>query len=350
MTPRLEDDSRRLTPLEIASGLVFGFAPPESLPPPQHARAPLAALENAILPALLRPPCLVSFTGDPYSSAILAVAVRLARREGLELPVPATNRVPGAEQGDERLRRERVIVHLGLTDWIRFEFDAELDVVGPVAMSMLCRHGLTAPFGLHCLLPLIVEASGGSLIVGGIGENSAGMGAPRWLRPAAAEEVRMRRQVELASEPKLWQETFAWLRGLRAVRLGMDSLALLAGPLRVQLLHPFVDPLFSAALRAHPRTAAMRSLFGDLLPTEVLVRRTERSVEAALWNGHSRTLAAGWDGEGVDTALVDPDALRNEWSRERPDRRSFLLLQSVALAREGRSVARQLAEAVGGFA
>ena len=71
------------TQLEVACGMVFGFTPPESLPEP--AADPLEALEEAILPALQRAPCLVSFSGGRDSATVLAAAVRLARREGLEL-------------------------------------------------------------------------------------------------------------------------------------------------------------------------------------------------------------------------------------------------------------------------
>ena len=56
----------------------------------------LAALEAAIMPALLRSPCLVSFSGGRDSSAVLAVAARLARGAGLADPIPITIRVPAA--------------------------------------------------------------------------------------------------------------------------------------------------------------------------------------------------------------------------------------------------------------
>lgn len=115
-----------LNRLEIASGLVFGLAPPERLPSAREAGTPLEALERSIMPALLRPPCLVSFSGGRDSSTILALAVRLARREGLELPIPATNRFPSAAQSDDVEWQERVVVHLGLTDWVRADHTLSL--------------------------------------------------------------------------------------------------------------------------------------------------------------------------------------------------------------------------------
>src|SRR5215210_5370570 len=74
-----------LTPLEVASGLLFGFTPGERLPGTNEgeSRTPRGALERAILPGLLRPPCLVGFSGGRGSSVVLALAVDVARREGL---------------------------------------------------------------------------------------------------------------------------------------------------------------------------------------------------------------------------------------------------------------------------
>jgi asparagine synthetase B (glutamine-hydrolysing) len=386
----------RPTPLEVASGLIFGLGPPESLPMDSPG-SPIEALEQAILPALLRPPCLVSFSGGRDSSTILAAAVRLARREGLELPIPATNRFPGAEGSDESEWQENVVVHLGLTDWVRFEFDGELDLVGPIAMRVLRRHGLLWPFNAHFHMPLIEEATGGSLITGVGGDEALGM--PRWgraaavlagrvrprprdvlavglaasppalrravlarrepsllpwLRPAAQREVWARWTADTASEPLRWQQRFAWWRRSRYVRIGLDSLARMAAELRVEVRSPFVEPGFSAALAALPadrrvfsRTSAMREFFGELLPPELLARRTKSHFDQAFWNRHSRALAEEWDEGDVDPAVVDSRALREQWSLPIPDARSFFLLQSVALAREGRSVARQLAEAVG---
>lgn len=379
----------RLTPLEIASGLIFGFTPPEALPSAEEAGTPLAALEGAILPALLRPPCLVSFSGGRDSSTILAVAVGLARREGLELPVPATNRFRFAEWSDETEWQERVVVHFGLTDWVRFEFTSELDNVGPVAMRGLRRHGLMFPFNAHFHVPLLDEASGGSLLTG-IGGDEA-LSRPRWsraravlsrrvrpvprdllavglaasppslrrtvlsrrepeilpwLRPTAQRELWARWVADVASEPLRWQHRFEWWRRLRYLRIGQESLDRLAADSYVKVHHPFIDAGFSAAIAALPadgrfanRTEAMRELFGDILPSEVLVRRSKSLFDQVFWNDHSRELAAGWDGEGIDAELVDSEALRREWESEKPDARTFLLLQSIALRRQRQAAA-----------
>lgn len=387
-----------LSPLEIASGLIFGCTPSEPLPLPADAGTPIEALERAILPALLRPPCLVSFSGGRDSSTILAIAVRLARREGLELPVPATNRFPQAAGSDESEWQERVIVHLGLTEWLRLEFGDELDTVGPVAMRALRKHGPRTPFNAHFHMPLFEEALGGSLITGIGGDEAlgvqrwaraasvlAGRVRPRprdvlsvglaaaptpvrravlarrdtpiflpWLRPKAQQEVWSRWIATVASQPLRWQGRFAWYRRLRYIRLGLESLDLLARDHRTHVHHPFVDAGFSAAIAALPRddrflgrTAAMRELFGDLLPQEVAARRTKSNYDFAFWSEHSRRLVESWDGNTIDPELVDPEILRDEWSKRNPDSRTYLLLQTVALA--AASAAGEPAQAVGGL-
>ena len=105
----------RPSPLEIAAGRMFG----------EHEGAqgigkaddgtlsPLAALEAAILPALARPPCLVSFSGGRDSSSVLAAATRAAAREGLDPPVPVTLRLRDAPMSDEAEWQELVVRDLG---------------------------------------------------------------------------------------------------------------------------------------------------------------------------------------------------------------------------------------------
>lgn len=345
----------RLTSLEVASGLVFGFVPPEPMPKLEPARTPREALDEAILPALLRPPCLTSFSGGRASSAVLAAAVRLARREGLELPVPATNRFDGALDRDALAMQERVVVHLGLKEWVRLDFSDELDLVGPVALRVLRRHGLLWPFHTHFSKPLLDWALGGSLITG-LGDRNA-LGEPgallrrdpgplRWLRPSAQLEIRDRWSVDSSLRPRAGRHRFAWWRRLRQVRIGIDSLRRLGAELRVEVLHPFIDAGFSAALGAlPPRRRAVAGLFGDLLPAELLERRATSPHEVAFWGSRSRALVENWQGEGVDADLVDVDELRRQWSLSRPDPRTFLLLQSVALEREQRSSPVSLASA-----
>lgn len=343
---RLDGGFCRLSPLEIASGSVFGLAPQMRLPAPNEigTQTPRDALERAILPALMRPPCLVNFVGGRASSAILAVAVQLARREGLELPVAATNCVDGSAGGDERSRQERVIIHLGLTEWVRLEFTDELDLVGPVAMRVLRRHGFLWPANGHLSKTLIEWASGGSFITG-FGYHDAFNGPASllrrepgplpWLRPSAQSEVGERLTADAASEARAQQYGIAWWGKLRRVQVAIELLRRLGAELRVEVCHPFIDPAFLTALGQLPvHRRSTRALFGNLLPPESLARPPTSTHRSACWGRYSRELAEKWRGEGVNPGLVDAGALQRQWSLPRPDPRTFLLLQSVALARE----------------
>ncbi len=370
-----------LSPLEVASGLVFGLAPTLTKPI-EAVGEPIEAFERAILPALERPPCIVSFSGGRDSSAVLAAAVRLARREGLPLPIPLTNRFPAVKDSHESDWQERVVAHLGLDDWLKPEFTDELDCVGPVATSVLRRHGLLWPFNAHFHVPHLEAATGGSLLTGIGGDETlsssswararavlSGRTTPQlrdvlrvgflaappplrravlrrrapfeysWLRPSASRAIAADWAAHGASEPFAWEAQFAWRLRFRYLHVGLASLALLADEASVRIVHPFTDAGFSAALarlrkprRYTDRTAAMRLLFGDLLPDDVLARTTKSSFDEAFWSDWSRGLAANWSGAGADPELVDVEALRQEWSTNEPDPRSFTQVQAAWLA------------------
>jgi asparagine synthetase B (glutamine-hydrolysing) len=373
-----------LTPLEVACGLVLGHEPDPW--PDEHGGdrdGPLDALERAMLPALLRAPCLVSFSGGRDSSAVLAAAAQLARREGLPLPIPVTNRFPEVRATRESEWQELVVAHVGLEDWIKLDFTDELDLVGPVAGSVLRRHGLLWPFNAHFHVPLLEAAQGGSLLTG-VGGDEALSGsswaraaavlsgqvrpAPRdvmrvgfavspravrsrvlrrrmpatfsWLRDGARQNVRAIWAGEAAGEPIRWPARFRWWRGLRYLKVGISSLGRLAEDAGVRIVHPFWDAGFSAALARLPRarrfsdrTDAMKLLFSDVLPEKILVRMTKASFDGAFFNRHSRGLVETWRGEAVDPDLVDSRTLQTVWTSAEPDARSFTLLQSVWLTR-----------------
>jgi asparagine synthetase B (glutamine-hydrolysing) len=375
-----------LAPLEVASGLVLGLVPP--LDDAAPVETPLAELERAVLPALQRPPCLVSFSGGRDSSTILAVAARVARREGLESPVPATNRFAAIASADEAEWQERVVSDLGLTDWARLEQGGELDCVGPVAADVLRRHGLVWPFNAHFHVPLLRLAAGGSLLtgIGGdellTGPRFTGMAhlllgrrrperrdvlrlgflaAPsavkqrvlarelplvfEWLTPAARAELAHAWGVHGAREPLRWAAHLRWVRRLRYLHVGTASLGLLARDDDVLLEHPFLDAGFVTALSRLPRrtrylgrTALMQTLFDGVLADDVLARSSKASFDAAFWNESSRAFAASWDGRGVDPDLVDTEALKAEWMSDAPDPRTFTLAQSAWLAASAHGV------------
>jgi asparagine synthase (glutamine-hydrolysing) len=368
-----------LTPLEIASGLVLGTTPPgHRVSATVGARE---ALELAVRPALERGPCVVSFSGGRDSSAVLAVATHVARREGLPLPIPATNVFPAVKLSDEAEWQEQVVAHLALDEWARSEHEHELDCVGPVATDILSRHGLLWPFNAHFHAPLLRYANGGTLLTGVGGDelllitnrsrwvellrghvrpearDALRLGfalAPRpmrrwararqlpidftWLRPDARQRFVREWADERVAQPRRWSELVDWVRRLRYVDVGTASLATIAAGEGARIVHPFLDPAFGAAIAALPsarrfetRTQAMTQLFGDLLPASVLERRTKASFDGAFWNEPSRAFVREWDGSGVDDHVVDGAALRAEWSKDSPDPRTYTLAQSVWL-------------------
>ena len=369
-----------LSVLEIAAGMPFGSVAVQ-WDATSHT-SPRVALEQLVRGALAREPCLVAFSGGRDSSALLAVAVDLARREGWSPPLPVTLRFATAAT-EEADWQELVLRHLDLDDWIRLDCDAELDMVGPIAAEGLRRHGLLYPANAHLVVPMARAAAGGSLLTGLGGDDVFGnwpwhdiastlagrrsprardlrryahLSAPRWLEaeilrrreplmvPWIVESQRRRvaraLSCELASAPRTWAARMRWLAGWRLWQEMVASLATLASDSGVSVVSPFLDPAFLAALaRAGgrwgwgTRTVTMRALFADLLPEAVISRRSKAEFSAAQFGVHTKCFADEWSGEAGDMAeIVDPDALRSVWRSARPHFLSATLLQACWLA------------------
>jgi hypothetical protein len=380
----------RPTALELAAGGMFGGCGGSGgLPAADDCSlTPLSALERAVLPALARPPCLVSFSGGRDSSSILAAATNAARREGLELPVPITLRFPDAPMTEESKWQERVLRHLGVTNWELRQVGEETDLIGPLSAAVLHRHGVLYPFNAFLHTPLFEAARSGSLLSGLGGDHvfltwrwrtqadvlarrrrpvprdalrltyAASPRAVRklrerrrqrdnprpWLRPEAQRAVNELEAIEATTQPLPWREWIAWRSRRRDLRAARSTQTLLAGDTDTLLLHPLVDPGFLAALaRAGgrfglgDRTAAMRAIFAEALPDALLARSTKARFDQAIWRGQSREFAQRWDGSGVDEQLVDHAALREEWSKSMPDARTAMLFQLAWLRTVARS-------------
>ena len=368
-----------LDPLELALGIVLGTdAPAEGdvAAPPD----PLAALDAAVLPALRRSPCLVSFSGGRDSSAVLAAAVSVARREGLPDPIPATIRAPGAPAADESRWQELVVAHLGLDDWLRLPFGGELDVVGPIAGRVLRRHGLLWPFNAHFHVPMLEAARGGGLLTGIGGDElfgaatssraaavltgrvrpvprdvrrvalylaphfarrrwhgRAGVPMHPWLTASGDRAARAALAAWQAAQPRRLAERMQQVRAARYMRVGTDSLAVLARDSDTALVHPLLDRALWASVRGSAprggffgRTDAMEAIFGALLPAELLRRGDKAGFDEVFFHEHSRAFAASWEGPGDE--LVDGRALREHWLGDSPRAQSFTLLQAAWLA------------------
>jgi hypothetical protein len=372
-----------LDELEIHSGHVAGRrrTPPGTAPPaiPGGGRA---VLEHLLREALMEPPAYVAFSGGRDSSAILALATHVARREGLPDPVPLTSRYEEPE-AQETEWQEGLVQHLGLREWVRYDIGGRFDVLGPIARRALDRHGLFWPPMAHNMLILGEHASGGTLLTGGGGDEllSGWMWHPSgvrswrdvrsaraalataldrlpvrvrhavalrmhqrreaplpWLTPQAHEELQRRNASE---EPAL---TFpaaieAYLDGryLEVLRTVLDAFARDAG---VRLLEPLYDPRLLRAVAQDlgrdgfpDRTTAFRTYFGDVLPAAWIERSTKAHFTRALWGPEARAFAARWDGRGVDPELVDVEVLRRMWAQDDDvDVRTLSLLQRTYVA------------------
>lgn len=360
------------TALEVASGLVVGGTPLAAQPAVgPRAGAALAALEAAVLPALLRPPCLVTFSGGVDSSLVLAVAVRVARRHGLPLPVPFSWRFPGIPATDERIWQDRVISSLRLQETVvETARDGDLDFVGPVARGLLLRDGVRHPANGHFHARPAELAAGGSLLTGVGGDQilsgwlrpenrtfprrlknrlpaafrvAARRLAARelpWVQRGPATDQLCRRLREKAAEPVVLGDRARWHGGRRDLALSMGNLRALGTPHAVEVVSPLGEPGFVHALahelgdRPAPRRSALVAMLArDAVPAVVWEPRRKARFGEVFLREHSLALARSWDGEGVDSAVVDADALSRVWSRGSVPLPTAGLLQQVCLAR-----------------
>ncbi len=368
--------------IELATGLVIGVDRSRApLRPRPVAPAELAGvLEQALVPALQRAPCVVAFSGGRDSSGLLAAATRAARRHGLPLPIPASYGFPGLEDMDESAWQDSVVRHLDLEDWVRVAVTDELDLVGPVAGPLLRRFGPLWPPNSHFGGLLVPHARGGTFVTGVGGDELLEPGGPprgsscwpadgghargisdpwrpRWLhgRYVSGEHAgtvtpshgwrRMlprhtcERALAKTREPLWWGRSVAegWWRSRQRLAL-TASIAAACGE-DVQVAHPFMEPTFLGAVAGAlwrtgfpSRAAAMDLLFGEALPQAVRQRSSKAAFFAPFVNRHSRAFIRSWDGTGVDETLVDVQALQACWDEARVDARSYALLQSAWLA------------------
>ena len=240
---------------------------------------------------------------------MLAVATRVARRQGLAPPVPVTLEFPDAPGSKETSWQERVIDWLSLTDWRRIELGDDLDYVGPLAQRVLLRHGLLWPYTAHFYVPMLEAAGGGTLFTGGGGDGLfdtwrwetvvlmlSGRARPRlrqlprlgyfasplplrraavrrtvaplpWLTPYG-QTLQRRAVAHNADEPRRFDKRTSWLASRRGVTVARRSADLVAADFGMRIEHPLMDAPVQAAVareggRFGPgdRTTAMRRFF-----------------------------------------------------------------------------------------
>ena len=356
----------RATARDVAYGVVLGLAPAAPTPAARSGPAPppLVALERAVLPALRRPPCLVSFSGGLDSSLVLAVAARVARREGLPDPVPVTWRFTDAPRAQETPWQAKIIAELDLTrQWQILQAGDDLDLVGPVARRLLTRYGQVHPPDRHLHLPIVELARGGALLTG-VGGTPILAGWRRrpaslrarlsrlrgglrrrppdplpWLRPEAARQARRAFAAEQRAEPHPLAARIAWHLRRRDLTMSRVGLAAIAADHDVLAVTPLLDERFAAALaarhgrlRSPSRQELLAAIADAELPPVIITPRRKATLDEVFLRAATRELVRAWDGSGVDDSLVDVAALRREWSRWRFDSRTAALVQQVWLA------------------
>jgi asparagine synthetase B (glutamine-hydrolysing) len=378
-----------LEPLELASGMVFGrrrAVDQSSASTGEPRRSPRETLEEILLEALREPPCIVAFSGGRDSSALLAETTRVARAHGLADPVPHTSRFGAAPRTDEAEWQELVISHLGLDEWSRDEVGDELDVLGPLALDVLRRHGVHWPGNIHAFRLILKPAAGRSLVTGNGGDelfnpwngrrlallcraraaprrhdlrelalallpNSLLARRPRfrvpWLTAAAAREVGRSYAAAETELHRSWAAAVEEYLRSRYLEVISGITAAMAADEDVHLVEPFYDPRYIRACCAEAplegyatRSEAMRRHFGDLLPPRVATRTTKAAFTEVFSGPATRRFAERWDGAGLDPELVDREALRTEWLSPRPDVRSLVPIQAAWLASEQAEVRR----------
>lgn len=374
-----------MTGTEIALGYPFGHT--GTLAPPDHPTyTPRQALEHVVSIALRRPPCGVAFSGGRDSSAVLAVATHVARRDGLADPVPVTKVFPGVIESEESEWQATVLHHLRLQDWQRVVLTDELDLVGPLATANLLEHGVVWPPTVHGDAPVTEYLRGGSLIDGEGGDEVLGVAAhriapvthlvrsprpirrtriraaliavsparvrtqwiqrrfgaedPPWLRPRARDELVAELQQTERSAPLSFPPSVRLVPRRRSQVLGSHNRRALARQGHdVDISSPLLHPEFVHALARDggllgpvDRTAALRALVPDLLPDVVLTRATKALFGGAFWSDHTRAFVERWPGDGLDDELVVVDELRRLWQSGRHNALTSALLQSAWLS------------------
>lgn len=376
-----------MTPLEVATGWVGGMDP-QIDHPPYSEQPPLNVLKDIIRPPLEQGPCFVAFSGGRDSSAVLAVAVEVAREDGLPPPVPVTQVFPSAPETDESEWQELVLRHLGLAHWERlFYAEDEVDLIGHAATESLRRIGLMWPATVHTKERVYGAGRGGTLLTGEGGDELFGIRritpiaallrrrassrrralrmaargiAPRsvrrrltaadvgarasvpWLTPMAQTELRDVVVSDALEEPLSWRRSIVSLLRRRGARTGAHNLATAAAAHNTTLIYPLLDPRFvhawaeSGGLLGYPgRSAATRALFGHLLPEAVITRQDKVNFDSVLFSRPFRRFVASWDGEGVDTTRVVRDELKRAWTTGQSHAGTALILQTAWLYAKG---------------
>ena len=350
-------DFLRLTALESSLSLPIEARIPAGSPTDVRARSPRQVLEQLLTSAAAGKRRYVMFSGGRDSSAILAAAVHAARSSGDDDPIPVILRYPGDPAAEETDWQELVLKHLGLKNQRVVEIRTEERLLGVPATRAMLRHGVVWPTALQLRDASYAELAPGVLITGEGGDylftphritplrnlllrphipnraelRNAANGAfpgrldriPPWVSPwlrGHAVEAYRDAITRLRRTPLSWREHTLRIYDAPADVVVWHNHPLVVREYGLEPLNPFLHPSFVSALaRAGgflgyaDRTHAMRVLFHDLLPDEILRRESKAAFNSSRWGETEREFAHDWDGSGVDPEFIDAETLRQAW-------------------------------------
>ncbi len=379
------DRGTKLSKLELASDWGFGSEPGIELPEISAGLGPIAALEGAIRPALTRDPCMVAFSGGRDSSVILALATRLARREGHPVPVPVTLQAQGYAPAEEGEWQRVVLDHLGIRSSERVPIGDSMGALGPVAVGLIERCGVQIDQP-RFIAACASVAGGGALLTGFDGDevfDPSGWGAITqvlagrrrlspgdlrsliratapgglgrflyrrslsrpgaleypWLREDAQERLVRQLAADWSGAPLRFDGQLRWYVRQRNFLLHLEGMRKVGDASGVEVVSPLADRRFISALaraggaRGYGgRTESLMALFGDLLPERLLRRGDKGEYGGPYWGPEVAEFARGWDGGGVPDELVEVAELRRLWLSGKPLIASQPLLHAAWLS------------------
>ncbi len=157
-----------------------------------------------------------------------------------------------------------------------------------------------------------------------------------YLRAEAQAEIDRRIALQYAYGTCRWDRHALSVPLARSLTVAVRDIGRLAADGNVAYSAPLLDRRFAQSLAEAGgwrgfggRTATLRALFGNLLPMDVLERRSKATFSHAFFTDETRRFAEEWSGGGLDESVVDPAVLRPIWAAPVVDFRSALLLQSA---------------------
>lgn len=323
----------------------------------------------------------VAFSGGRDSSAVLAVAATVARREGFPPPIALTYVWPAISSVDESTWQQIVLQKYPEVTQACISVTDEFDLLGSAARTHLERRGLIWPFTAHSADSLHSSAADGVLLDGEGGDelfgptrlrilknirrfrphpdlapmlgaallpaqlrrhaNQCTVGRP-WLRGATGKRITAALARELDETPLSAAREIASVPQRRGGRMARANIAAEARRHGVLRMSPLLDPLVVGAVAQRAgflgwanRTEAMKDVFADVVPDAVLSRTDKPNFSDALWGPSTMKWLSQWDRRsGVDPSTVSISALVEQWSRRTPHVGTAMLAQAAWMTQE----------------